>query len=199
MLSSAKIAAEVARCQSRWEPEDYGEEAAAAAYAVSAELERQADLRWGEDNPDPGELIGYELPLIARSFLLDPDFLPRMAASARHMAKTLRANDRSPMPRCTADEVVYFAASQFAAATVGDCCESDPVLAQLGSGLTHERLSSAIIGLADYVLDDTDVEVLYCHEWDGIEAYPFMGNVDLVSLHPRDWFVPFGYVDESVV
>lgn len=168
---------------------------AAAAYAVAAQLDWQSDVIWTE----PNELVGHYLPLIASSFLLDPDFLPRMASSARYMAEMLAANDRSPMPRCAADEIVYCSANRDAASSMAERLELDPVLARLGIDLDPQFLSDAVGSLSDLVLDDDNVEYLYRPEFDGLEQIPGFAGIDAVNLRPRDRFVPFGYITEPVV
>lgn len=184
----------------RWPRAKFESETAAGAYALACELDFQADITWSlANNPDVEDLLGNQLPWSSRSFLLDPDFLPRMAASARYMADAIERNERWPMPRCTADEVTTRAAWTTVLHTIKDKAEIDPVLSQLASGLDSALLVSAAWGLRHHICKDEDVCLLYDPAFDGIENSPEMYRPDLINLRIHDWFKPFGHNDELVV
>jgi len=119
---------------------------------VAIELDHQADVVWNVDgNPDPERLLGRQLPINAKAFLLDPECLPRMANSARYMSAALERNDHWPMARCTADEIGVFLATTTAAHTVADTASEDPIAERLVGRLTPQAVVLAVRDLPDHM------------------------------------------------
>jgi hypothetical protein len=103
----------------------------------------------------------------------DPQFFAKVLVCAVKVGHDL-ANPTSGRPACIAEELIVNAICQYAYALMDD------------AGVDHD------VSLEDLILDDTDFELLFSKDMDGVEDDPAMQRSLGMWLPPVEgWFTPF--------
>eukprot|EP00873_Tetraselmis_striata_P023375 jgi/Tetstr1/443639/TSEL_031637.t1 len=132
-------------------------------------------------------------PSVATPYVSIPGWTEQMAQGAARMAARLEKGICSPLPNCTAEEVLLRSALEDLAETMFDIDIYYPEDEQ-PSEIPSSKFDYDLDPIRELVIEDEDVSVLFQPNCDiGHVNDPVLLMMAAANLHPAEWFKPFKF------